>query len=84
MSRLPGEKERFTILMEEMKSGFKLVFESIDNNKIYMSRRFDEIDDRFIVLEKAVTHISKDVADIKVQLIPMQEHSPITKKSSKN
>lgn len=69
MSRLPSEKERFEILLEEMRSNFKSVFETMSFMRIEMNNRFEDTDNKIIEFEKKFTFsiksLQKDVTVLK-------------------
>lgn len=69
MQREPTEKERLTVLLEEMHSNFKVVTERVIDLDKKFDFKIDALDEKFTSrfndIEKAVTSITE-------QFIPMQ------------
>ncbi len=61
MQQEPTEKERFTILLEEMRGHFKLLAEGQLSIRQEMNQRFDQVDERFERLETKVDNIERIV-----------------------
>ncbi len=65
----PSEKERFTILMEEMRGQFKAVLENqstlVSSLEFRMNNRFDLVEKDLSNVKLAIKSLSKDVAVLK-------------------